>query len=76
MDNNQQKITEQNIILKKCIDDSLMLSLNYDGYNSVEGLKKLIDEMVNILKSQQPMEIIDLKDRTVCPFCHKILRKS
>ena len=39
-----------------CISGTLILLADYDGYNDVVGLKKLIDQARDLLESDKPME--------------------
>ena len=64
-----EEIEQENAALRGCIGDVLVRALDYDGYNSVKGLKHLIDIMVEDLKSGYPERLVDYEQREVCPLC-------
>jgi len=70
-------LEQENASLRECISDVLMTLVDYDGYeNDIKGLKHIIDETVETLKSGYPGRIVDYKEREVCPLCFKILKKK
>ena len=42
--------------LKACIQDARSLLVDYDGYETYEGLKKLIDQIDTLLMTHKPLE--------------------
>jgi len=44
--------------LKECIQDARSLMEDYDGYETVKGLRELIDEVDELLMTHKPMERI------------------
>ena len=44
--------------LKACIQDARSLMVDYDGYEYVEGLRLLIDQVDELLATHKPMERI------------------
>ena len=45
--------------LELCLDDILVVAADYDGYTTVEGLKKLVDRLVEIAESRKPEPCVD-----------------
>ena len=49
------------VSLKACIQDARSLLVDYDGYETAEGLKTLIDQVDMILRTYKPMNRISIK---------------
>jgi len=60
MEANKKAIEQADEIadLEACIQDAQSLLLDYDGCTTVGGLKKLIDNVVDLLATHKPMERI------------------
>ena len=51
----EQQLTEL-ANLRACIEDARSLLIDYDGYKTYKGLKKLIDQVDTLLMTHKPME--------------------
>ena len=67
-----EKIEQENVALRECINSVLITLADYDGYRSADGLMKLIDEVVETLKSGYPSGVVDYYNREVCPLCFQV----
>jgi len=52
LENQQAEIAD----LKICIEDARSLMEDYDGYETVKGLRELIDQVDDLLMTHKPME--------------------
>jgi len=67
-------LEKENAALRGCIGDVLVRIADYDGYNTVKGLKHLIDIVKEDLKSGWPERVMNYEEREVCPLCFKIIK--
>ena len=51
----EQQLTEL-ANLRACIEDARSLLIDYDGYKTYKGLKKLIDQVDTLLMTHKPLE--------------------
>ena len=58
-----KELEKENVALRGCIDSALMTLADYDGYREADDLMKLIDGVVETLKSKCPERILDYKNR-------------
>ena len=52
LENQQAEIAD----LKICSEDARSLMIDYDGYETAEGLKELTDQVDTLLMTHKPME--------------------
>ncbi len=72
----EEKASNDRLVMAECIGDALVYIVDYDGFNTVDGLKGLIDYIRNLLKSGYPEGLYNEIKGEICPICHQVLAKA
>lgn len=70
---NKKELEQENAALRGCIESVQIRIAGYDGYNTVEGLKHLIDIVKEDLDSGWPERFMNDEHKEVCPLCFSVL---
>jgi hypothetical protein len=63
------KIIQENAAMRLALEDISVIGIDYDGYETVEGLKKCIDRICETAQKAYPETIVDWEGKEVCALC-------
>ena len=69
MDAKTHNAIQENIAMRLALENISIIGIDYDGYETVEGLKECIDRICDIAQKAYPETIMDWEDQEVCALC-------
>jgi hypothetical protein len=63
------KTIQENAAMRLALEEISVIGIDYDGYETVEGLKKCIDRICETAQKGHPETVVDWEGGEVCALC-------